>query len=98
MLAREQPLYRFSQIDENVEAVRNLDSRWRSSAGALSICTSPVSADDLDAALRCQPRGERFGGAVGQQVNRSTTLVVNQNRAVGPPPLPSPIVHAHDPR
>jgi hypothetical protein len=52
MLASEQTLHCFSQIDQNVEAVRHLDSRWCSSTGALGICAGSVSADDLDASLQ----------------------------------------------
>src|SRR5205823_8821704 len=98
MLASQQTLYGFSQIDENVEAVSNLDRRWCSSTSALGIRTGPIAADDLDPSLRSQPLGERVGCAVGQQVDRSMTLVIDQHRAIGAALLPRPVIHAHDPR
>src|SRR5438093_350434 len=98
MLPSEQTLYRLSQINENVEAVSNLDSRWCSSASALGIRTGPIAADDLDPSLRRQPPGERLGCTVRQQVDRSMTLVIDQNRAVGAASLSGPVVDAHDSR
>jgi hypothetical protein len=98
MLSSEQTLYRFSQINKDMEAVSNLDGRWCSSASALGIRTGPITADDLDPGLRSQPLGECFGRSIRQQVDRSMTLVIDQNRAVGAAPLPSPVVHPHDSR
>src|SRR5439155_5600793 len=98
MLPSEQTLDRFSQINQNVEAVSNLDGRWCSSASALGIRTGPIAADDLDPSLWSQPLGERLGCTVRQQVDRSMTLVIDQNRAVGAASPSGPVVHAHDAR
>jgi len=51
-------------------------------AAALSVCTSAIADNDLDAGVCAQPIGEHLGSAVVEQVNGTVRFKVEQQRPV----------------
>jgi len=74
---------------------------WRT-AGAPSAASGvlgrAVAGDDLDIGMAPQPVGEGRPGSVGLQVDRASTVAIDEQHAVAPPFADGPIVDAHGPR
>jgi hypothetical protein len=70
-----------------VEPIDALDGLRRSLPNPLSIETTAVAANDLDARMRLQPRRDRGGRALREQINHVMALEIADN---GPEPSASP--------
>jgi hypothetical protein len=75
-------------------AVGHLDRVRRALARAVGVSSGPVTADHLRARVRGQPRLQRGGLAVGQQLDRLPGGQVHQHGAVDPPFPEGEIIHA----
>ena len=94
MLAREQALERFPQVDEDMPAVGNLGRTGRPATGAVGVGTGPITGDDLHPRVRLEPGRERGGRALGQQIDGGMPFLVNQNRPIRAASLTSPVIDA----
>ncbi len=97
-LTLEETLERVADVLGQVEAVGHLRRARRALPPTLGVGPAAIAADDLDAGVLDQPRGEGRGAAVGQEVDWSATLEVHQDRAVRLAAPHRPIVHAEDAR
>ncbi len=55
-----------------------------------------VAGDNLDAGMAPQPVGDCRPSSVGQQVDRASTVEIDEQRAVGSSFADGPIIDAHD--
>jgi len=72
----------FADVVPDVPSVGDLDCIWCTRTGPFRVGAGPVPADDLRPGMRLKPRGEGFGGAAGQHVDRSVSVHVQQHGAV----------------
>ena len=83
-----------TQVVPQVPSVGDLDRVGCAVPAAQGVGTGPIPADHFGAGMRLEPRGERAGLAVGEQVDRMPVGHVDQDRAVVMPPPEREIVHA----
>lgn len=86
------------QIVQEMPPVRDLNGGGRTLADAISVGASTITSDNLDARMSFQPCGNGVSLAVGQQVDRTIALKIDQNGAVTLAAAPRPVVDADDAR
>ena len=94
----QRPFQRLTEILQQMPAIGNLDSRWSPLARAVRVGTGAIPADDLHCGMIAEPLGERCGVAPQQEVEGTMGFHVHEDRPVGPPFAPAPIVHAENMR
>ena len=85
-----------AEVAQQMEAVRHLDRLRRAPARAVGVLPAPVAADDRDLRVLPQPRRDSRRRPIGQEVDESVPLQIDQHRPVAPPLAPGEIVHAAD--
>jgi hypothetical protein len=70
------------QVVPDVPPVGDLQRFGCAETGAFGVCAGTVPAHDLHSRIRPQPRGQCLGGAIGEYVDRTARLDVDQHRAV----------------
>jgi hypothetical protein len=82
-----------AEIAQKMPAIRNLD-RFRSAGpNTIGIAAGPIPGDDLDTGMLFQPRLDRLGLAVTQQVNRSVSIFqIDDDSAVASATTPGPVI------
>src|SRR5579875_1167142 len=79
-----------------MKTIGDLPGSRRTHLRTLRINATTVSANHTNSRLLLQPRLEALGRAVCQQVPHGTLLQIDQDRAVGLPFTPSPIIDTED--
>jgi len=92
----QQPFQRFPEILQQMPAIGDLDGLRGSLARTVRVGTGAIPADDLHSEMIEEPPGERRGLAPQQEVDGTMRLHVHEDRPVGPPFAPTPIVHAEN--
>jgi hypothetical protein len=67
-------------------------------AGTVGVGSTAVPTDNVHAGMGRQPRGQRCGGPVGQQVNGPVLFRIHQDRAPAMAFAPRPVIRAQDAR
>jgi hypothetical protein len=75
--------HHLAQVLPEVEAISHLNCIWCSGLHALGVGAGPVSADDFDAGMFDQPRGQGGSLAVREQVNGPMISHIDQDGAIG---------------
>ena len=88
---------RVTAVAQQMPAVRDLDGVRRAPGGSLGIGAGAVADHGGHPGMRLQPRRQRVGAAVGQQVDNPAALEIAQDRAVVMALAPCPIIHAEHP-
>jgi hypothetical protein len=83
----------FAQIHPEVEPVGYLDGVRCPDPDAVGVCAGTVTAHDLCAGMRAQPRGEGVRGAVGQHIDRLVCVHVDQHGGVDLTTTQGEVVH-----
>jgi len=96
--ARQQAFQHVTEIGEQVPAVGHLHRVGRTLTPALSVGPAAVAADKLDARVRREPVGQACRARIGEEVDRPSTLEIDQDRGVGAPFPQAPVIHAQDTR
>ena len=86
------------EILQQVEPVRDVDRVGRARSPAFGVGLSAVATDDLHPRMRVEPRRERRGLAIGQQVNHAPALEVDEDRAVALAAPHRPVIDAEHAR
>ena len=89
---------RLSQVVPDMPSISHLDRVRCTVASALGVGAGTVSAHDLDAGMRTQPVSQGLGSAVGEHVDRSASLGIDQQRAVPVAAAQGKIVHSQHTR
>jgi hypothetical protein len=84
------------QIVQEVPAICDLDGGGHSLADTIGVGAGTITSDDLDARMGFHPCGNSVALAVGQQVDGTVALEIDQNGAVALAAAPSPVVDADD--
>ena len=74
--------YTYFSLKAVESQVGDLSRLWCSFRDGARIFGRAVTGDDLHAGMLLKPGRNRFGGAVGQQIDRPMGLVVDQDGAV----------------
>ncbi|MDQ1013483.1 hypothetical protein QFZ43_000032 [Streptomyces afghaniensis] len=90
-------LHRGGQVLPEVEAVGDLDGLRCGCGGSIGVGAGAVAADDLDAGMGLQPRGQGGGVAFGQQVEDLVGLGVDHDGSVDVAATHGEIVHTDRP-
>jgi len=90
----EHPGQGVAEVAQKVPAVRDLDGLGRAAANAVGVSTGAVTRDDVDAGMVVQPSPDRLRLAVGQDINGTVALQIDDERAVALSSTPSPVVDA----
>ena len=85
-------------VAEQVPAIGDLDRGRRTGSDRAPIFSRAVPRDKADFRPDPQPGGQRFGIAIGQQVDRRPVLEIDDDRAVARAFPQRPIVDADDRR
>ena len=80
-----------------MEAIGDLDSLRRARCRATSIVLGPVASNDFDARMGAQPRRDRLGGTLWQEVNRPTAFEIDQDGSIDPALAEGKIIDPQDP-
>ena len=83
---------RVGHVAQQVKAIGHLDRVGRARPCTVGVRTRPIAADDLNAGMRTEPRGECGGRPIGEQINHSSAFQIDQQRAVRLAPSPRPVV------
>lgn len=86
------------RVAEQVPSIGDLDRGRCTSSDRASIFSRAVPRDEADPRPGLKPGGQRFGIAIGQQVNRPPTLEIDDDRAVARAFPQCPVVDADDRR
>ncbi len=97
MVTRQHPFEYLPRVAAQVKAIRYLYGVRRSLADAIGVGTGAVAADNLDLWLVTQPGGEGGCGAIGQEVDRSACLHVDEHGPIGLTPTTGKVVHTQHP-
>ena len=95
--AAHMPLDRRPQILKQMEAVSNLPGLRGALPNSLRIEPTAVSADDLDLWMSPEPSRRVRRGAVRQHVHDIPALQIHDDRSIGKPLAPGPVVDSCDP-
>ena len=87
MLTEQVPLKRLRDVHIEMETVSDLRCLGRTNPRSFGIGTSPVPADHLDLRVLHQPRRQRLGRAIREQLYDLMRPQVHQNRAVALTPV-----------
>ena len=94
MCAAEPALDRLAHVGQQMPPVGHLNRSGRPDCNATGIFGRTVTGDDLDLGSLLQPAGQCCRAAVGQQVDDTMPLQIDDNRAVAAPFALRPIVNA----
>jgi len=94
----EHPGQGVAEVAQKVPAICNLNGLGRAAANAVGVSTGAVTRDDLDAGMVVQPSPNRLRLTVGQNIDRTVALQIDDERAVMLAPAPSPVIDADDAR
>jgi hypothetical protein len=89
-----QSLERVSDVLEQAPPVGDLDGVRGTQRDAVGIGTRAVAADDLNARVRLELRGQSLNLAIRQEVNDRATFQINEDGAVSVAFTLGPVVHA----
>ena len=78
---------------QQVPSVAHLSGLGSASARRIGVGAAAIAADHLGAGVFAQPRDERLGAAVRQEVDDAAPLEVAKDGAVAPAAAPRPVVH-----
>src|SRR5215217_1068469 len=98
MGAAEPALDSLTHVSQQMPPVRDLDRRRRSHRDATGIFGRTVACDDLDLRALPQPTGQRSRVTIGQQVDDTMPLEVDDDRAIAAPFALRPVVNTGDAR
>src|SRR3712207_5323959 len=98
MVPLDHPFQDLAGVFDEVEAICNLDRCGSPLANPVSVGSCPIAAHDRDARTSSEPLGERSSPTIGQDVNGSMSLQMDQDCAPASFPAPPPIVGAEHPR
>ncbi len=87
-------LERLTQVRQNVPRISDVLRTRCSLSPTLSVCSTAITAHDLDARVRSQPGGQCLGSSIGQEVHPTMALQIDQNRAVGATSAQRKIINA----
>src|SRR5262245_13580463 len=79
-----------------MEAICDLEGAWRPLADGFRIPLGAVAAHDLNLGMRTQPRFECRRLTIGQQINDTMALPVDNDRSKRAPSAVGPVVDAND--
>jgi hypothetical protein len=72
----------FTQVDQQMIAVSDLNRLWSAMFDRLCIRAGSIATHDLDLWMRLQPGHDGRGFATGQQINRTVVLQIHQNGTI----------------
>ena len=101
MGSRQPALHGLAHVEQQVPTVRHLQSARRGRRHGPGVLRRAVPGHDRDLGMTAQPCGEGRSRAVGQEVERSAALEVDDEGPVAPPLADRPVVdadHARLPR
>ena len=90
----EKPLQVFSQILEQMIAIRYLDGMRKSTAHRIRIGTGSIAADDFNFLVAFEPGPDRLSRAVWQESERLARLDVDQNASIAVPTFHREVIYA----
>jgi hypothetical protein len=96
VVALQQPFQRLAEVFQQMPAVSNLHGIGRPLARTVCVRTGTIAADGRHIGLIAEPRGQRCGIAPKQEIKRAMLLHVHEDRPIGPPSAPAPIIHTED--
>jgi hypothetical protein len=82
----EHPFHRFPQILEHMPPVRYLDRGGSTLARPARVLSRPIARDNFNPRMLMQPGGQGVSGAIGEQIDRTALLQVDQDGGVATPP------------
>lgn len=82
LLAFEETLQHISDVLQQVKPIRDLDRLWRTLTGTLGVIWRAIPRDDFDARMVLEPLFQSGRRAVWQQVDRTMTFEVDEDRAI----------------
>jgi hypothetical protein len=85
-----------TQVLNQVEAVSHLPRLRRALPSRLGIKAAPVSTDDFDSGMFCQPSCRRPGGTILQHIDDFPTFKIHHNGSVSGSLQPTPVVDTND--
>lgn len=91
----QQHLESLGEVFHEMPFVGDLDRLRRSFERSCRIFGRPVSADQLDAWMRCEPSGNGFYRPIRQQVNGHGPFEITQERPITMSTFPGPVVDAN---
>jgi len=97
-VALEDALHDLVEVVEQVPAVGDLPRLRCAGTRALRVRSSSIAADDFDAGMLLQPRGQCRGRAVAQHIDRAARVHVHEHGAVGVAAAHRELVNADDPK
>src|SRR5215469_12428856 len=98
MQASQQAFQRFPQILQQVPAIDHLLSLWSAFGGSAQEFGGAIPADHLHARMTLEPLAKADSTAIGQEINRSMRLQIDEDRAIGATSLKRKIIHAEQAR
>jgi hypothetical protein len=93
LLTLQQALKHLTDILDDMKSISNLDRIWRTACCTIGIIAGAIACDDRDTRMRFQPVCKRVCSAIGEHIDRSMALKINEQRAVGLALAESEVVH-----
>lgn len=87
-----------AQVPQEVETISDLQGLGRTQACPVGIFAAAIPADDMDAGMGAQPRGQAASAPVGEEVDNPVPFEVDQDAAVGAPAAKGEVVHTEHAR
>jgi hypothetical protein len=82
MMTVEHRLEGVGGVAQKMKTIGDLDRRGSALADAVGKGAGPVAGDDLGTGMLFEPRCQRLGLSVGQQVDRASAFEISEDRAV----------------
>ena len=86
------------RIPQERKTIRRLNGLWSATANSFGLETLPIATDLRHSRMSRQPGGERFGGAVRQQIHNLPTLPLHEDGAEALAFAPASVIHPEDRR
>jgi hypothetical protein len=80
-----------------VESIDDLDGLGRPLPNPFGVEPTTIAADNLDTGVRLQPLRDRWGRAIGEQINHVMALEITDNRPKASPSPPGPFIESNHP-
>ena len=84
-----------AEILQQMEAIGDLLRVRRAASGTIRVEIAAIPRDHADTGACVEPRRDRIGGALGEQIDHAMPCEVAEDRAVASPFLPRPVVHTN---
>jgi hypothetical protein len=97
MVPGQHALEHLSRVAAQMEAIGDLYGVRYSLADAIGVGTGAVAADNLDLRLLAQPTRKGGSGAIGQEINRSACLHVDEHGPIGLTTAAGEVVYTQHP-